>query len=82
LAGAKARLRRLAADVPGSEVDCRAVLGDPGEELPALAEDVGADLIVLRLRRGHGLFGKKQGSITYRVLCGSAIPVLALAPGR
>jgi len=82
LAAAKARLRRLAADVAGSDVESRVVLGDPGEELPALAEDVGADLMVIRLRRGHGVFGRRQGSTTYRVLCGSAIPVLALSPGR
>jgi len=82
LAAARTRLRRLAADSPDLTVTCRVVLGDPGEELPALADDVDAGLMVLSLRRGHGVFGKRQGSTTYRVLCGSVIPVLALPSAR
>jgi hypothetical protein len=57
------------------------VLGDAPEEIAATATDVGARLIVLTLRKGHGLFGRRQGAITYRVLCSGAVPVLALRQG-
>jgi nucleotide-binding universal stress UspA family protein len=71
------RVRRI---VPGG-VDARAVLGNPGEEIAAVAGDLRASLIVLTLRSGHGVFGPRQGSITYRVLSGSPTPVLALRQG-
>ena len=79
VAAASAALDKLSAKA-GAE--SRVLLGDPAEELPALAIDVKAGLIVLKLRRGHGLFGKRQGSTTYRILCGSTTPVLALGSFR
>jgi hypothetical protein len=39
---------------------------------------VSAGLIVVTVRRGHGLFGLRQGTISYRILCGAALPVLAV----
>ena len=81
LADARRRLRSLAS-IAGPRAECRVVLGDPAEELPAIAEDMGAAMLLLQLRRGRGIFGKTQGSTTYRVLTGSKTPVLALPPKR
>jgi nucleotide-binding universal stress UspA family protein len=71
-------LARVARSASDALVESRTVLGNPAEEISATATDMRAGLIVLTLRPGHGMFGAKQGSITYRVLCGSTIPVLAL----
>jgi nucleotide-binding universal stress UspA family protein len=77
LLAARARLRSIAGTVKSSS---RVLLGHPADEIVATALDAQAGLIVLTLRRGHGLFGARQGTTTYRVLCGSRTPVLALAP--
>lgn len=89
LKAARARLEELARwarTLLGAHVESRALLGHPAEEISAMANDIRAGLIVLTLRRGHGLFGARQGTITYQVLCGAATPVLALRqqspPGR
>jgi nucleotide-binding universal stress UspA family protein len=58
----------------------RVALGIPEDEIAAAASEMKAGLIVLALRRGHGLFGSRQGTTTYRVLCASTTPVLALPP--
>ena len=78
LTAARSRLAALAGRAVGVRTDMRVALGHPAEEIAAAAHDVGADLIVLALRRGRGLFGRRQGTTTYRVLCGTTIPVLAL----
>jgi nucleotide-binding universal stress UspA family protein len=81
LRSARETLEKLAAWIRRTaniRVESRGVLGEPAEELSATATDLRAGLIVLTLRRGHGLFGARQGSVTYRVLCGAAVPVLAL----
>jgi nucleotide-binding universal stress UspA family protein len=72
LAAAQARLTRLAGSVGARS---HVVLGQADEEIPAVALDVQADLIVLALRRGRGLFGPRQGTT-----CGSRVPVLAVPP--
>ena len=79
LADAHSRLSRLAQSVGAAS---RVVLGRPDEEIPAAALERRAALVVLALRRGRGLFGSRQGTTTYRVLCGSTVPVLALPPVR
>jgi nucleotide-binding universal stress UspA family protein len=74
-AAARTALDRLA----GAEVETRVLVGDPSRHIPKLAKQAGAGLILLALRRGDGLFGSAQGTITYRVLSsGSTIPVLAV----
>lgn len=79
---ARATLDRLAASVDDVETDTRVLAGDPSRQIPRLAKQAGADVIVLALRHGDGLLGAPQGTITYRVLSsGSPIPVLAI-PGR
>ena len=77
LDAAQARLDTLAKLVGGQS---RVALGRPSEEIPAAAIDAKASLVVLALRRGRGLFGPRQGTTTYQVLCGATIPVLALPP--
>ena len=84
LKAARARLEDLAkyaSTILDGRVEGRALLGTPAEEISAAATDLGAGLIVLTLRRGHGLFGARQGSVTYQVLCGAVTPVLALRQG-
>lgn len=58
----------------------RVGLGIPEDEIVATAVEMKARLIVLVLRRGGGLFGPRQGTTTYRILCASKTPVLALPP--
>jgi nucleotide-binding universal stress UspA family protein len=77
LVTAQAKLGRLAAS---TKAQSRVVLGRPNEEIPAVALDAKAGVIALVLRRGRGLFGARQGTTTYHVLCGSTVPVLALPP--
>jgi nucleotide-binding universal stress UspA family protein len=55
-------------------------LGIPEDEIVAAASEMKAGFIVLALRSGRGLFGPRQGTSTYRILCASTTPVLALPP--
>ncbi|HEX7798100.1 MAG TPA: universal stress protein [Vicinamibacterales bacterium] len=74
---ARKRLKEIADRVgAGNQV----VLGIPEDEITAAAANMKAGLIVLALRRGRGLFGPRQGTTTYRILCASTTPVLALPP--
>ena len=78
LTKARDRLQALGDSVKRMKVQTRIALGDPAEEIAALAADSEASLVILILRRGRGLFGPRKGSITYRVLCGSPTPLLAV----
>jgi nucleotide-binding universal stress UspA family protein len=82
MAEAGRRLDLVVRGLTDIHVDRRVLLGDPAEEIAAAAADLRAGLTVLFLRRGHGLFGARPGSITYRVLCGTSTPVLAFPPSR
>jgi nucleotide-binding universal stress UspA family protein len=85
LESARQRLEALAANVRTrlrTRVTARVLLGNPANGIATAAAATHAALIVLTLREGHGLFGPRQGSITYRVLSSSAIPVLARHHGR
>jgi hypothetical protein len=55
-------------------------IGRPEDEIIAAASEARAGFIILALRRGRGIFGPRQGATTYRILCTSSIPVLALPP--
>jgi len=77
LAAAQGRMERIAKTVGAKH---RVVLGRPEDEITRLAVEAKAGLIILVLRRGRGIFGRRQGATTYRVLCSSTIPVLALPP--
>ena len=53
--------------------------GDPAEEIAKIARERRAGLIVIGLHASpHS--GPRMGSVTYRVLCLSQTPVLALPP--
>lgn len=78
LADARDRMRALKDSVKKVKVQARLLLGDPAEEIVAVASDLEAGLVILLLRRGRGLFGPRKGSIAYRVLCGAATPLLAV----
>jgi nucleotide-binding universal stress UspA family protein len=71
------RLEHLAKSVGAAS---RMAIGVPEDEIAAAATGLKAGLVVLALRRGRGLFGPRQGTTTYRLLCASATPVLALPP--
>jgi nucleotide-binding universal stress UspA family protein len=83
VAGARARLDRLRQSLDGDDlpVDCQVRVGDPAEQIAALATDTGTGLVVVRLRALGGFFGTPKGATTYRVLKGADTPILAL-PGR
>lgn len=72
--------RRLAAIASSVGAGHRVVSGRPEDEIAAAAKKVNAALIILALRRGRGIFGRRQGATTYRVLSSSTTPVLALPP--
>jgi nucleotide-binding universal stress UspA family protein len=82
LVAARSRLKKMAESIEDTTVECRVLIGSPSVDVPALAQENNAALIVLTLRPGRGLFGPRQGSITYRILCGSTAPVLALLRER
>jgi len=82
LAHARTRLERIRAGIRQTvDVTCHVLVGRPSEQIPAIADDVGAGLVVATLRMRDGFFGAPQGSITYQVLCNAGVPVLALPPG-
>jgi nucleotide-binding universal stress UspA family protein len=70
--------RRLA---PGVPVETVILTGDPSEEITKLVDTRHANLIVMGLHSA-GALGPRMGSVTYRVLCLSHAPVLALPPTR
>lgn len=55
------------------------VYGDPAEEAAKVVHDREAGLIVMGLH-GSPLLGPRMGSVTYRILCLSRVPVLAVPP--
>jgi universal stress protein A len=57
----------------------RVVSGDPVKQIEQAAASVNASAIVMTLK-GHGPFGPRRGSVTYRVVCSGVAAVLALPP--
>ena len=60
-------------------VETMVLSGDPSEEITRLVDTRHANLIVMALHSA-GALGPRMGSVTYRVLCLSHAPVLALPP--
>jgi nucleotide-binding universal stress UspA family protein len=77
---AAARLTRLQDDLRGTVIGVRVESGKPAGEIASIASSSRVGLVIMTRRRGQGLFGPRQGSISYEVLCKSNTPVLAL-PG-
>ncbi len=77
---AEEALERLGDEVPGS-VKCESLtaFGDPAEEIAKIARDRHVGLVVIGLH-ASGTAGPRMGSVTYRVLCLTQVPVLALPP--
>jgi nucleotide-binding universal stress UspA family protein len=76
---ASTRLRKLALRI-GERTECHVVTGEPAAQIVAVARSIDAGLIVLTIKRSPSIFGPRQGTIAYRVLCEKAAPVLAI-PG-
>jgi nucleotide-binding universal stress UspA family protein len=75
---AAARLTRLQDDVRWNVSGVRVESGKPGPMIASIAASSRVGLVVMTRRPGQGLFGPRQGSISYEVLCRSNTPVLAL----
>ena len=77
---AEEALSELIATVPSRlRPEALVAYGDPAEELAKVAHDRQAGLVVVGLH-GSPLLGPRMGSVTYRFLCLSQTPVLALPP--
>jgi nucleotide-binding universal stress UspA family protein len=72
------RLTQLQDELKGVATAVRVELGSPADEIADVASDKRVGLVVMTRRRGQGLFGPRQGSISYQVLCKANTPVLAL----
>jgi nucleotide-binding universal stress UspA family protein len=75
---ALARLTRLQDSVKGTATAVRVESGNPADEIANVAASKAVGLVVMTRRRGQGLWGPRQGSISYHVLCQAKTPVLAL----
>lgn len=75
---ALAHLTQLKDGLAWAVADCQVLSGDPAEEIAGMAASSNIGLVVMTRRRGQGLFGPRQGSISYQVLLGAKTPVLAL----
>ena len=73
-------LQELTAAVhQGVRSEALTAFGDPAEEITKIAKERHVGLIVIGLHASP-LAGPRMGSVTYRVLCLSQTPVLALPP--
>jgi nucleotide-binding universal stress UspA family protein len=78
---ALAKLERLKTESL-SRSECRVLTGKPANQIAALAAERDVGLVIMTRRRGEGLFGPRQGSISYQVLQLAKTPVLALPADR
>jgi nucleotide-binding universal stress UspA family protein len=73
-------LGELIASLPRAvRAEALTAFGDPAEEIAKIARERRAGLIVIGLHASM-MAGPRMGSVTYRVLCLSQTPVLALPP--
>jgi nucleotide-binding universal stress UspA family protein len=79
---ALARLTRLQEDLAWVVDGCRVQSGKAADEIATLASNTNVGVVVMTRRRGQGLFGPHQGSISYQVLCEAGTPVLALPSNK
>jgi nucleotide-binding universal stress UspA family protein len=79
LGAARTNLKALATQLCGSHgCDDIVVLGRPADLIGSIARDRGIQLIVMGLASDRGAFSPRPGSIAYRVLCSSWVPVLVV----
>ena len=72
------RLTQLQDEHRGVATAVRVESGNPADEIADVASAKHVGLVVMTRRRGQGLFGPRQGSISYQVLIKANTPVLAL----
>jgi nucleotide-binding universal stress UspA family protein len=78
---ARAQLDALAAALPKTvQPEVVVKVGRPAEEIAGLADGRGAGLVVMGLIGQHRAFAPRPGSIAYRVLCLTRVPVLVVPP--
>ena len=75
---AVARLTQLQDELKGVATAVRVESGQPADEIAKIASGRHVGLVVMTRRPGQGLFGPRQGTISYEVLCKANTPVLAL----
>jgi nucleotide-binding universal stress UspA family protein len=75
---ATARLTQLQDVAKGVATAVRVEAGNPADEIAKVAASNRVGLVVMTRRHGQGLWGPRQGSISYQVLCKANTPVLAL----
>ena len=75
---ATVRLTQLQDEIRDVATAIRVETGTPSDEIARIAADTHVGLVVMTRRRGQGLWGPRQGSISYQVLCKANTPVLAL----
>ena len=75
---AVAQLTRLQDELRDTIPAVRVESGKPPQVIARIASAAHVGLVVMTRRRGKGLFGPRQGSISYEVLWRSNTPVLAL----
>jgi len=71
-------LTRLKDDLEWGVGGCTVEAGKPAAAIAKVASDGNVGLVVMTRRKGQGLLGPRQGSISYQVLIGARTPVLAL----
>jgi nucleotide-binding universal stress UspA family protein len=75
---AAALLSRVQDEVRWNVSGAHVATGKPAEAIAAMASKSRIGLVIMTRRRGQGLFGPRQGSISYEVLWRSKTPVMAL----
>ena len=79
VASARTALKTLAGQLCGTRVcEDLVVLGHPAEMIGSIARERRVQLIVMGLSCERGVFATRPGSIAYRVLCSSTVPVLVV----
>jgi nucleotide-binding universal stress UspA family protein len=80
---ARAKLRSLAEQICSAQgYDDVVVVGRPAEAIGSIAGDRRAEMIVMGLASDQGPFASRPGSIAYRVLCSTTVPVLVVPAVR
>jgi nucleotide-binding universal stress UspA family protein len=75
---ALAELTKLKEELAWAVSECRVAAGKPADEIAKIASTASIGLVIMTRRRGQGLFGPRQGSISYQVLTRANTAVLAL----
>ena len=75
---AVAELTELKEELGWAVTEYHVASGKPADEIAKLATATAVGLVIMTRRRGKGLFGPKQGSISYQVLTRARTAVLAL----